>query len=58
MKNFENLLLNKEMITKLVVYYIILISNEIKIVPMDLSKQQSHDAEPKAIQQNLILQET
>ena len=51
MITFERLQLAKKIITQLVVYYIISISKNYKLIAIDLSKQQALDANPKAIQQ-------
>ena len=49
---FEKLQQFKEMITQLVVCWTIIIEkNYYKIIAIDLSKQQAHDADPKAMQQ-------
>ena len=41
----------KEMITQLVVCWTIIFKNYYKMIAIDLSKQQTLDADPKAIQQ-------
>ena len=51
-KTSEKLLLVKEMITQLVVCQIILISKKIvKMISINLSKQQALDADPRAVQE-------
>ena len=45
MKPLEKLLLVKEMITQLVVYF----KNYYKMIAIDLSKQQTLDADPRTI---------
>ena len=49
MITFETLQLVKEIITQLLVYYIILISKNIIIILIDLRKQQVLDADLKAM---------
>ena len=50
MITFEKLWLVKEMITQLAVYSAIIISKKYeKMIAIDLSKQQTLDADPKAI---------
>ena len=50
MITFEKLWLVKEMITQLAVYWAIIISKKYeKMIAIDLRKQQTFDADPKAI---------
>ena len=52
MKILETFLLVKKMIIQLVFYEIILISKKIiKMISIDLSKQQGADSDPRAIEQ-------
>ena len=50
-EKIKKLLLVKEMITQLAVFQIILISKKLLAIAIELSKQQTFDADPKAIQQ-------
>ena len=51
MKTFQKLLLVKEMIAQFFLFQIIITSKKIKLIMIDLSKQQALNANPKSIQQ-------